>query len=188
MDRMMERLKVLVVDDNHHMVNIVKTIMRGFGVKDFYDARDAAEGFNIVRADNLDLVITDYAMEEMDGCAFTRLLRSSEESPNHYIPIVMLTAYSERSKVEAARDAGVTEFCAKPVTATELYRKVVAVINTPRSFVRTSVYFGPDRRRKKNDAYKGKERRENLFGPKGANAPGVTIFETAKSPQTQKAS
>ena len=42
------------------------------------------------------------------------------------------------------------------------------MINTPRSFIRTSVYFGPDRRRRKDDNYKGKERRENLFGPKGA--------------------
>jgi two-component system, chemotaxis family, chemotaxis protein CheY len=60
----------------------------------------------------------------------------------------------------------VTEFCAKPVTATELYKKVCAVINTPRPFVRTSVYFGPDRRRRKDDAYSGKERRESLFGAK----------------------
>ena len=40
---------------------------------------------------------------------------------------------------------------------------------SPRSFVRTSVYFGPDRRRRKDDNYKGKDRRENLFGPKGAS-------------------
>jgi response regulator RpfG family c-di-GMP phosphodiesterase len=81
----------------------------------------------------------------------------------------MLTAYAERSKVEAARDSGVTEFCAKPVTTTELYKKVCAVINTPRSFVRTSVYFGPDRRRRKDDTFKGKERRESMFGPRAAD-------------------
>lgn len=167
-DRMMERLKVLIVDDNHHMINIVKTILRGFGMKDFYDARDPVEGFNILRGENIDLVVTDYAMTPIDGCEFVKLIRTAEDSPNHYIPIIMLTAYSERSKVEAARDSGVTEFCAKPVTATELYRKVHGVINTPRSFIRTSVYFGPDRRRRKNDAYKGKERRENAFGPRAS--------------------
>ena len=43
MDRMLERLKVLVVDDNHHMINIIKTILRGFEVKDFFDASNAAE-------------------------------------------------------------------------------------------------------------------------------------------------
>ena len=172
MDRMIERLKVLVVDDNHHMINIVKTILRGFGVKDIFDAANAREGFAIVRGTPVDMVITDYAMSPVNGCEFTKLVRTAEDSPNHFVPVIMLTAYAERSKVEAARDAGVTEFLAKPVTATELYRKVCAVINTPRSFVRTSVYFGPDRRRRKDDHYKGKERRENLFGPKGDTVLG----------------
>lgn len=169
MDRMMERLKVLIVDDNHHMVNIVKTILRGFGVKDFFDAAEVPSAFNIVRSTPLDIIITDFAMDPVNGCEFTRLIRTAEDSPNHFVPVVMLTAYAERSKVEAARDAGVTEFCAKPVTALELYRKVCAVINTPRSFVRTSVYFGPDRRRRKDDGFKGQERRENMFGPKSSS-------------------
>jgi two-component system, chemotaxis family, chemotaxis protein CheY len=179
MDRMMERLKVLVVDDNHHMINIVKTILRGFGVKDFYDALDAAEAFNVVRGTLVDLIITDYAMDPINGCEFTKLVRTAEDSPNHFVPIVMLTAYAERSKVEAARDAGVTEFCAKPVTALELYRKVVSVINTPRSFVRTSVYFGPDRRRRRDDNYRGSERREYVFGPSGASVLSKSTDQVA---------
>lgn len=173
---MLERLKILVVDDNPHMVNIIKTILRGFEVKDFYDANNAADAFNLTRTIPFDLIITDFAMDPINGCDFTRLIRTAEDSPNHFVPIIMLTAYAEKSKVEAARDAGVTEFCAKPVTATELYRKVCAVINTPRSFIRTSVYFGPDRRRRKDEAYGGEERRENLFGPKSS-----TIF--APKPQ-----
>jgi two-component system, chemotaxis family, chemotaxis protein CheY len=162
-ERMMERLRVLVVDDNHHMINIVKTILRGFGVKDFFDARDAVEAFDILRSTQIDIVVTDYSMEPITGSEFVRLIRTAEDSPNPYIPIVMLTAYSERSKVEEARDAGVNEFCAKPVTATDLYRKVCAVINAPRSFVRTSVYFGPDRRRRKDAPYNGSERRAGIF-------------------------
>jgi two-component system, chemotaxis family, chemotaxis protein CheY len=168
MDRALERLRVLVVDDNHHMANIVKTILRGIGVKDLVDASNASDAFQALRLTPVDLIITDYAMEPVNGCDLTKLIRTASDSPNHYVPIIMLTAYAERSKVEAARDAGVTEFCAKPVTATELYRKVAAAINTPRSFIRTSVYFGPDRRRRKDDSYKGNERRESLFGPKGA--------------------
>ena len=157
--RNLERLRVLVVDDNHHMINIVKTILRGFGIKDFYEARDAVEAFDIVRSESVDFVVVDYQMEILDGTDFIRLVRTADDSPNPYIPIIMLTAYSERSKVEAARDAGVTEFCCKPVTATELYRKVASVINNPRPFVRTSAYFGPDRRRHDSDSYRGAERR-----------------------------
>src|SRR5215510_265581 len=152
---MLDRLKVLVVDDNHHMLNIVKTILRGFGVKEFFDANDAREGFAVVRGIQVDLIITDYAMMPINGCEFTKLVRTAADSPNHFVPVIMLTAYAERSKVETARDAGVTEFLAKPVTATELYRKVCAVINSPRSFIRTSMYFAPDRRRRKDGQYNG---------------------------------
>ena len=55
-----------------------------------------------------------------------------------------------------------TEFCCKPVTAVELYRKVASVINAPRPFVRTSNYFGPDRRRRDNETYRGPERRKKV--------------------------
>lgn len=176
---MLEKLSVLVVDDNHHMTNIIKTILRGFEVKHFLDADNAADAFSLIRSTPFDLIITDFAMDPVNGCDFTRLIRTAEDSPNHFVPIIMLTAYAEKSKVEAARDAGVTEFCAKPVTATELYRKVCAVINTPRSFIRTSLYFGPDRRRHKDDSYSGKERRENLFGPKSSTMFPAKPQETA---------
>ena len=98
-------------------------------------------------------------MEILDGTDFVRLVRTGDDSPNPFVPIIMLTAYSERSKVIAARDAGVTEFCCKPVTAKELFRKVRSIVNTPRPFVRTSNYFGPDRRRIKSENYRGPERR-----------------------------
>lgn len=165
---MLDRLRLLIVDDNPHMIHVAKTILRGFGIKDFQEALNAKDAFELVKKSSFDLIITDYAMSPVDGCEFTKLLRTAADSPNHFVPVIMLTAYAEKSTVEAARDAGVTEFCAKPITAADLYRKVCSVINSPRSFVRTSVYFGPDRRRRTHEAYKGQERRENLFGPKSA--------------------
>src|ERR1700761_3490576 len=104
MNRTIEHLKVLVVDDNHHMVSIVKTIMRGFGVKEFCDAKNATDAYDLFRTEGFDLIITDHAMEQMNGCEFARLIRAGEDSPNHYVPIIMLSAYSERLRVEAARD------------------------------------------------------------------------------------
>ena len=161
--RKMDRLRVLIVDDNHHMINIVKTILRGFGIKEFFEARDPVDAFDRLRATHIDMVITDFAMDPIDGCEFVRLIRTADDSPNRYIPIIMLTAYSERPRVEAARDAGINEFCAKPVTAMELYRKVVSLVNAPRPYVRTSGFFGPDRRRHPDDDFEGDNRREGPF-------------------------
>ncbi len=161
----LSRLRVLIVDDNHHMINIVKTILRGFGIKEYFEARDAAEAFDIVRSAEVDIIVVDFLMNLLDGIDFIRLVRTAGDSPNPYVPIIMLTAYSERSKVEAARDAGTTEFCCKPVTASELYRKVASVINHPRPFVRAALYFGPDRRRHSSRSYTGPERRKKASTP-----------------------
>ncbi len=156
----LERVRFLVVDDNAHMINIVKTILRGFGATHIFEARDATEAFHRLKHDSIDIVITDYQMEVLDGVEFIKLVRNSSDSSNRYVPIIMLTAHSERSRVLAARDAGANEFCCKPVTAQELYRKVLAVVDFPRPFIKTNGYFGPDRRRKQDPNYAGPERRE----------------------------
>jgi two-component system chemotaxis response regulator CheY len=177
--RAMELIRILIVDDNHHMINIVKTILRGFGVKEFHEARDPVDALDILRNSGIDLIVTDFAMEPINGNEFVRLVRTADDSPNRLIPIIMLSAYSERSNVEEARDVGVNEFCAKPVTATELYKKVCAVVNYPRPFVRTGAYFGPDRRRRKNNSYGGEERRESLFGARSGAQATDRAVETA---------
>ncbi|MEO1037954.1 MAG: response regulator [Pseudomonadota bacterium] len=155
----LSKVSALVVDDNAHMITIVRTMLRGFGITRTYESRDAAEAFDITRHEAVDVIVVDYQMDMLDGLEFTRMVRTAKDSKNPYIPIILLTAYTERSRVIAARDAGVTEICAKPLTANQLWMKLAAVINNPRPFVRTKVFFGPDRRRLKSDDYEGVERR-----------------------------
>jgi len=142
------------------MLNIVKTILRGFGAVHVFEAKETQEALNRLKHDAIDIIVLDYLMGDEDGVAFLRKLRHEADGPAPYVPVIMLTAHSEKTRVEAARDAGVTEFCAKPVTAAEMIRKVAAVIDHPRHFVRADSYFGPDRRRRDDPAYKGPERRK----------------------------
>jgi hypothetical protein len=65
--------------------------------------------------------------------------------------------------VEAARDAGVTEFLVKPITAHSLFSRIAEIIERPRAFVRCEGYFGPDRRRKNIENYAGPWRRHDDF-------------------------
>jgi two-component system chemotaxis response regulator CheY len=162
------RVRVLIVDDNGYMLTILRTILHGFGIKQIFESRDPADAFDMVRSDAVDIIITDYQMEILDGLDFVRLVRTADDSPNPLVPIIMLSAYSERSRVMAARDAGVTEFCCKPVTAKEMFAKIASVINEPRPFIRNKHYFGPDRRRQDPDTstYKGEERRQAMLKAK----------------------
>jgi CheY-like chemotaxis protein len=152
-------LSVLVVDDNQHMLTILKTILHGFGIKTIYETQNATDAFVELRNVPIDIVIVDYNMSPLDGADFTRLVRRGEDSPHPYVPIIMLTAHTERHRVVTARDAGVSEFLRKPVTPKDLYLRLVSVIETPRPFVRSPNYVGPCRRRRDDPSYSGPERR-----------------------------
>ena len=88
------------------------------------------------------------------------MVRTAPDSPNPFVPIIMLTAHSSLERVIQARDSGVNEFLTKPVTASGLYSRISTVIESPRQFVRASEYFGPDRRRTVKE-FMGLERRSD---------------------------
>ena len=106
----------------------------------------------------------------MDGVEFTRQVRRAPDSRNPYLPIIMMTGHSARSRVEEARDAGVTEFIVKPVTAKTLLNRIYAVVYKPRPFLHTDSYFGPDRRRRNDPGYSGPWRREGDRHARGFDA------------------
>jgi two-component system, chemotaxis family, chemotaxis protein CheY len=156
-------VKALIVEDNHHMRVLLRSLLNTLGITHVYEASDGAEAFALLRDRQPDLVLTDLTMEPIDGISFVRELRQSPHSPNPYIPVVMVTGHTERRRVETARDAGVTEFLAKPVTAHNLFSRIAEIMERPRAFVRCDTYFGPDRRRRPLDNYTGPRRRAEDF-------------------------
>lgn len=142
-------LTVLVIDDNAYMRTILKTMLRGFGLRRIIEAVDAVAGLEELAMSRIDLVLVDFAMPQIDGVEFTKLIRKGQDSVNSKVAIIMVSAYSERSRIETARNAGVDEFLCKPVCASGLYSRLTHVIEHPRLFVcNRNGYVGPDRRRK----------------------------------------
>lgn len=157
----LENAKVLVVEDMRPMQMLLKSLLGIYGFSDVYTASGGDEGFSVFCRANPDLVITDWIMDGGDGLSMIRKIRKDKKSPNPCVPILIVTGFSSRVRVEKARDNGVTEFLVKPFTAKELYAKIEHVIEKPRQFVDTEEFFGPDRRRKRNEGYKGPRRRGN---------------------------
>ena len=156
-----EKLQALVVEDNVHMRTLLRTLLHSVGIKEVCEAGDGATAIALMRERKCDLILSDLAMHPMDGIEFTRRLRNAEESPNPFVPVIMITGYTEKARVETARDAGVTEFLAKPITARNLYSRIAEIVERPRAFVRCDSYFGPDRRRRALDSYGGPWRRQD---------------------------
>lgn len=154
------RLRFLVIDDNAHMRRILRTLLHSFGTREVYEAEDGAAGLEAFTHHMPDLIIADWVMPIFDGLELTQMIRQPGANSNPYVPIIMLTGHSEKRRVIAARDAGITEFLAKPISAKMLYERILNVVANPRPFIKTKTYFGPDRRRGTNTNYTGPERRK----------------------------
>ena len=157
----LDKLYVLVVDQNMHIRKLLQTILHTVGAGTVDLASDVEAGFALYCRNEYDVVFTDSELEPIPGLALVELIRTSPKSPNPFVPIIMLSAYSDAERVRLARDHGVTEFLAKPFTAGIVLKRLEAVIENPRSFVRTGSYFGPDRRRKADTEYSGQNRRRS---------------------------
>lgn len=155
----LEALQVLLVDDNQHMRTIASAILKSAGIRRIHEVDDGAEALRALGTLPIDLAVVDFNMFPLDGVEFTRMVRNSPDSANPYLPIIMMTGHSERSRVQEARDAGVTEFVVKPITPKAMLDRIHAVIFHPRPFVKSDDYFGPCRRRTTPRDYPGPFRR-----------------------------
>jgi len=71
-------------------------------------------------------------------------------NPFAYIPIIMVTGHTERSRIIEARRLGIHELLCKPISAKSLYQRIQSVVLAPRDFVKTPTYFGPAPREIRN--------------------------------------
>ena len=154
-----DKLKILVVDDNVHMRKLVITILQAFGVIQLFEAESGERAWEILRESNPDVVVLDWMMEGLSGLDLVQMIRTDPKTPNPFVPVIMLTGHTHIDRVRQARDAGINEFIAKPISVKTMMSRLMSVIENPRPFVRTKSYFGPCRRRRGNLEYRGPERR-----------------------------
>ena len=156
--RGMGAVQVLIVDDNEHMRQILHAMLRSLGCQNVREAREGGEALEALLGFPADLLIVDYRMSPMDGLTLARRVRAADSNCRN-VPIMMLTGHSEASRVAEARDAGVNEFLAKPLSASLLVQRLNGLMSSERPFVQTETYYGPCRRRRADPYYKGPERR-----------------------------
>ncbi|NOZ43463.1 MAG: response regulator [Alphaproteobacteria bacterium] len=153
----LSRVSILVVEDSQFIRSLVVNSLRVMGVGSIQSLEDGAQAIEFIKQVkddpmragmmNIDLIISDWEMSPVDGMILLRWIRRHKESPDRFVPFLMLTGYSEPKRVHDARAMGVNEFMSKPFTVKALADKLFSIINKPRQFVHTASYFGPDRRR-----------------------------------------
>jgi CheY-like chemotaxis protein len=139
--------KILVIDDEHYTRKVIKTLLMTMGVKSIQEAPDGYAGLEIIPTFAPHIVLCDWEMPGMDGPAFVRAVRSPDTFPYPDVPIIMLTAHGERSRVVEASRLGIHEYLLKPVSSQALQARLLSVITHPRKMVRRGDYYGPEPRK-----------------------------------------
>lgn len=139
--------RVLVVEDEYFSRKVIRTLLLALGVTDVHDAVDGLRGLEAIAAVRPDVVLLDWEMPGMNGADFVRRVRSPETFNQPDVPIIMLTAHAERSRVIEAIRLGVHEYLAKPVSSQALRSRLASVLLSPRPMVRVGDYYGPEPRK-----------------------------------------
>ncbi len=146
MSRSLGELKLLIVDDNPHLREIISVMLHAFGLKNVAEASNAGDAIDFLTTQECDLVIADEGNEGCLGLELARIVRASDTAKQTDVPILLKTDNTGDSHLADARQAGVTAILAKPFCSKTLYNHVRAVIERPDTFVMIKGYFGPDRR------------------------------------------
>jgi PleD family two-component response regulator len=160
-------ISFLIVDDRAYIRRVIKGILETLGCKRIDEAHHGGEALSIMRSWPPDIVLTEALLQPMGGVEMLRAVRA-DKSNLKFTPIIMITSETRREKVILARNAGVTEYVAKPFNAKSLILRIRECIERPRPFVDISgSYFGPDRRRRSEVMSEGEEKR-GKGGPRPA--------------------
>ncbi len=164
----LSQFSILLVEDSSYMQALLTSMMKVFGVGDIMvcdGAEEAIELLKVTQASkksryitDIDIIITDWLMPKGSGRDLIEWVRSNSSDMVHFLPIVVVSAYTTEKVISRARDCGANEAMVKPLSGTDLASRICSVIDNPRTFVRAPGYFGPDRRRQ-DLFFSGKEQR-----------------------------
>ena len=124
----MREIRALIVDDSSVMRKIVERSLRQAGLDELVvrEAGTGVEGLEILRAQRVDLILSDINMPSMDGLEFVRQIREQKLAPG--VPVVMITTESSEEHVKQAIQAGARGYIRKPFTPEQVKERVLPLL------------------------------------------------------------
>jgi CheY-like chemotaxis protein len=146
-EKVLNSLGILVVDDNPYTRKLLRMMLINLGAKTIYEAADGVAAIDLVRTTDPDVMILDWEMPVLSGPQVVRIVRSPGVFPKPNLPIIMLTAHGQRSRVNAAMRLGINEFLVKPISPKALQDRLLSIIANPRPMVQIGKHYVPQPRR-----------------------------------------
>jgi len=121
----MANKRVLVVDDEIHIVHVVAIKLRNNGYE-VISADNGAEAYDLALKDKPDIIVTDFQMPIMSGMELIEKLRQNEATKN--IPVIMLTARSFAGPKEQQEELDISGCLSKPFSPKELLGQIEDIL------------------------------------------------------------
>ena len=135
----MEKINILIIEDEEKINNIVKSYLMKEGYQ-VYQAFDGQQGLEVFSANNIDLVILDLMLPKLAGEEVIKEIRNKSE-----VPVIMLSAKVEEDDKVTGLRLGADDYMTKPFSPRELLERVKAILrriekyNIPRAdIIKTS--------------------------------------------------
>ena len=124
----MSDVRALIVDDSSVMRKIVERALRQSGLDALvvHEAGNGAEGLDLLKAKEVDLILSDINMPSMDGLEFLRQIQQQRLAPG--VPVVMITTESSEEHVKQAIQAGARGYIRKPFTPEQVKERVLPLL------------------------------------------------------------
>jgi len=143
------KIKTLIVDPAGYSRDLLRGILIALGVVDTLNMPNCAKALSALQAHHRDVVFCD---ERAGNCAeFMKVLRRDVGTRNITVPVFLISAGVQEEQILVARDAGMNGVIVKPVSVATVKRKLSATLKTPKDFVTTKAFIGPDRRTGRED-------------------------------------
>jgi len=125
-------LRVMVIDDESFMRNLIIRILSEVGVTDVSTARDGAEALETLSDESAlpNVIICDLEMPEMNGFEFVRNLRKHDRLALRNLPVLIVTGHADPQDVYAAVDAGIHGYLVKPISRHTLESRIAMALTS----------------------------------------------------------
>ncbi|HEY4942417.1 MAG TPA: response regulator [Rhizomicrobium sp.] len=156
----LKNVTTLLVDSDQFTRGLVAQMLRGFGMDFPTVCETGAQAKHHLMHHYADLCIFEGAHPDMPSADLIRWIRRQEKSPFRFVPIIVMSGYTQLRHIADARDAGANIVIKKPVSPQSLFDRITWVARVTRPFIEAGDYMGPDRRFREITPPEGEYRRE----------------------------
>jgi len=147
LEKLIERLGLLVVDENPYTRKLTRMMLMNIGAKSIFEAADGLSALDVIRNVSPDIMLMDWDIPVLSGPQIMHIVRSPGVFAKPFLPIIMLTPRASRKRVSEAIRLGVHEVLTKPTSPKMLQDRLLSILVNPRPMVQVGKYLVPEPRR-----------------------------------------